>query len=55
MLLAVSDDPFSLMNSEEVSKEEFGRLQDSKGWSLLHFACSRGYGDIVDVLCWEVL
>ena len=51
VLLAVSNDPFSLMNSEEVSKEEFGKLQDSKGWLLLHFACSRGYGDIVDVLC----
>ena len=51
VLLSVSNDPFSLMNSEEVSKEEFGKLQDSKGWSLLHFACSRGYVDIVDVLC----
>ena len=50
VLLAVSNDPFSLMDSEEVSKEEFGKLQDSKGWSLLHFACSRGYGDIVDIL-----
>ena len=50
VLLAVSNDPFSLMNSEEVSKEELGKLQDLKGWSLLHFACSRGYGDIVDVL-----
>ena len=50
VLRAVSNDPFSLMNSEEVNKEEFGKLQDSKGWSLLHFACSRGYGDVVDIL-----
>ena len=55
VLLAVSNDPFSLMNSEEVSKEEVGKLQDSKGWSLLHFACSRGYGDIVDALSGKYL
>ena len=50
VLLAVSDDPFSLISSKHLEKESFKKLCDSNGHSVLHWASSKGFTEVVEAI-----